>query len=68
MDHLIWLTRELFRLIRRSSEESTGVPIALQGNCELKCLCISGHVQFLHSTLEKRNCQVTASANFQLGK
>ena len=59
-----------FRLIRRSSEEYTwsGVPLALQDNCELKCLCISGHVQFLHSNLEKRNYQVTASANFRLGK
>ena len=47
-----------FRLIRRSSEESTwsGVPLALQE--QLKCLCISGHEQFLHSNLEKRNCQV----------
>ena len=45
-----------FRLIRRSSEESTssGVTLASQG----KCLYISGHVQFLHSNLEKRNYQV----------
>ena len=43
-----------FRLIKKLSEKSTwsGVPLALQG--QLKCLCISGHLQLLHFSLEKK--------------
>ena len=43
-----------FRLIRRI--HFVWCTIGFAEN--LKCLCISGHVQFLHSNLEKRNYQV----------
>ena len=49
---------ETSRLIRRSSEESTWSGVYICFAEQLKCLCISEHVLFLHFKLEKRNYQV----------